>query len=69
LRPSWQAERRRIEGLELLDELEEWVLLQVCGHWGASVRMEPMRVWHVHPYCCDCVWRLSTGYIYSATLC
>jgi hypothetical protein len=34
LRLSWQAERRRIEGLELLDELEEWRLLQVCGHLG-----------------------------------
>lgn len=34
LRPSWQAERGRIERLELLDELEEWKLLQVrleCG--------------------------------------
>jgi hypothetical protein len=34
LRPSGQAERVRIEGLELLDELEEWKLLQVrleCG--------------------------------------
>jgi hypothetical protein len=29
LRPAWQAEQRRIEGLELLDELEEWRLLQV----------------------------------------
>lgn len=28
LRPRWQAERRRIEGLEMLDELEEWKLLQ-----------------------------------------
>lgn len=31
LRPSWQVERQRIEGLELLDELEEWKLLQVGG--------------------------------------
>lgn len=29
LRPGWEAERRRIEGLEMLDELEEWKLLQV----------------------------------------
>jgi hypothetical protein len=29
LRPEWQAERRRIERLEMLDELEEWLLLQV----------------------------------------
>lgn len=34
LRASWQAERRRIEGLELLDELEEWKLLQVCWEGG-----------------------------------
>jgi len=31
LRPSWQVERQRIERLELLDELEEWKLLQVGG--------------------------------------
>jgi hypothetical protein len=29
LAPSWQSERRRIESLEFLDELEEWRLLQV----------------------------------------
>lgn len=29
LRPEWQQERARIERLELLDELEEWHLLQV----------------------------------------
>lgn len=34
LRPWWQAERVRIERLELLDELEEWRLLQVgVGCW------------------------------------
>lgn len=40
LRPSWQAERVRIERLELLDELEEWKLLQVrleCGQQCHSV--------------------------------
>jgi hypothetical protein len=29
LRPGWVAERGRIERLELLDELEEWQLMQV----------------------------------------
>lgn len=33
LRPQWQAERVRTERLELMDELEEWRLMQVtcCG--------------------------------------
>lgn len=33
LHGQWRAERRRIERLELLDELEEWILLQVRV-WG-----------------------------------
>jgi hypothetical protein len=31
LRPGWVSERCRIERLELLDELEEWRLMQVGG--------------------------------------
>jgi hypothetical protein len=37
LRQHWQQDRKRIEGLELLDELEEWRLLQVGRAGGAGL--------------------------------
>lgn len=32
--PGWLAERARIQRLEMLDEVEEWQLLQVGAHLG-----------------------------------
>jgi hypothetical protein len=42
LRPAWVSERARIERLELLDELEEWRLMQV--RWWAA--MQGNLLWH-----------------------
>jgi hypothetical protein len=43
LHGQWRAERRRIERLELLDELEEWILLQVRV-WGKEGGAAPVLV-------------------------
>lgn len=53
--PSWQAERSRVERLELLDELEEWKLLQVrlgcCQQCHFSFAVLPL---HIQGDCGGC---------------